>query len=352
MEKIRLGRTNLMVTKIGFGGIPIQRLTEDETIKLVRKCIELGINFFDTANSYTTSEEQIGKAIKGFREKIILATKSGSRNREEISKNLNLSLRRLGVDYIDLYQFHGVNNFESLDKILEPHGALDFVNNAQAKGLLRHIGLTSHQIDVAKKAVSSGHFETVMFPFNFVAPEAADELIPLCRKYDVGFICMKPLVGGLVDNAIIAIKYLLQFPDIIPIPGIEKIAEIEEIVKIVESSRKITRAEKLEMRHIKENLGSRFCHRCDYCQPCTMNIPISTVLTHKSTYKRLPPARFFSVPLGEPIELATKCSDCGECEKRCPYHLPIREMIKEQISWYHDLKSEYEKRLKPQQNAT
>jgi len=343
MEKIRLGRTNMMVTKVGFGGIPIQRLNEDEAIAVVKTCFELGINYFDTANGYSTSEERIGKAIKGYREKVILATKSMSHSREELSKNLDLSLKRLGVDYIDLYQFHGVSDFNSLDRILEPNGVMAVVEKAQVKGLVRHIGITSHQIDVAKKAVTSGRFETVMFPFNFITSEAADELIPLCRKHDVGFISMKPMAGGMIDNASVAIKYLLQFPDIIPIPGIEKIAEIEEIVSIVESSPKMTRAEKLEMKHIRETLGSRFCHRCDYCQPCTMDIPISTVMTSKSFYKRLPPDRFFSPFVGEAIEKATNCSDCGECEKRCPYHLPIREMLKEQIAWYQDLRSQYEK---------
>ena len=341
MDKIRLGKTNMMVTRVGFGGIPIQRLTENEAVAVVKSCLELGINFLDTANGYTTSEERIGKAIKGYREKIILATKSRSCDPEELSQHLDLSLKRLGVDYIDLYQFHGVSNFESLDKILEPGGVMTVVEKAQKKGLVKHVGLTSHQIEVAKKAVASGRFETVLFPFNFIASEALDELIPLCRKHDVGFISMKPLAGGMIDNVRVAIKYLLQFPDILPIPGIERITEIEEIVKIVESSPKMTRAEKLEMKRIKETLGSRFCHNCDYCQPCTKGIPISLVMTSKSFYRRMPSGNLPS--LDKAIEKASDCSDCGECEKRCPYHLPIREMMKEQIAWYKDLASQLDK---------
>lgn len=343
MEKIRLGRTNLMVTRVGFGGIPIQRLAENEAIDVVNRCFELGINFFDTANAYTTSEERIGKALKGFRENVILATKTHARNPEDLFKNLELSLKRLNVDYIDLYQFHGVSDFPSLDKILEPNGVMAAAENARDKGIVRHIGITSHQIDVAKKAILSGRFETVMFPFNFIESEVADELIPLCRKFDIGFICMKPMAGGLVDNANIAIKYLLQYPDIALIPGIEKIGEIDEIVKIVRHSPKMTHTEILEMKRIKETLGARFCHRCDYCQPCTMEIPISTVLNGKSVYKRMPPDRFFTPSMDEAIEKATTCSDCGECENRCPYHLPVREMIKEKISWYRELKGNYEK---------
>ena len=343
MEKIRLGRTNLMVTRVGFGGIPIQRLSEAEAVTLVRSCFELGINFIDTANSYTTSEERIGKALEGYRSKIILATKSGARNPEELSKHLELSLKRLNVDYIDLFQFHGISNFSSLNKILEPEGAMDVAEKAKAAGTIRHIGVSSHQMDVAKKAVATGRFETMMFPFNFIATEAADKLIPLCRQLDVGFIAMKPMAGGLVDNANVAIKYLMQFSDIVPIPGVEKTTEMREIVNITQGSSKMTDDEILQMKAIKETLGTHFCHRCDYCQPCTMNIPISAVLTHKSAYKRLPPTRFFFPPLTEPIEMAANCNECGECETRCPYHLPIREMIKEQVVWYRNLKSKYEK---------
>ena len=335
-----------MVTRVGFGGIPIQRLTDDEAITLVKACLKLGINFIDTANGYTTSEERIGKALKGYRSKVILATKTHARDPEELSKNLELSLKRLNTDCIDIYQFHGVSNFADLDKVLEPGGVLTTLEKAKANGLVGHIGITSHQIDVAKKAVSSDRFDTVMFPFNFITSEAADELIPLCRKLDVGFIGMKPLGGGLLDNASIAMKYLLQFPDVVPIPGIEKVAEMEEIFKIVKGSPKMTDAELLEMKHMKEILGTRFCHRCDYCQPCTMGIPISSVMNSKGVYKRMPPERFFTPSMDEAIEKASKCSDCGECEKRCPYKLQIREMIKEQIAWYQELRSKYEIQLK------
>jgi hypothetical protein len=217
------------------------------------------------------------------------------------------------------------------------------VKKAQADGKVKHVGITSHQLDVAKKAVISGQFETIMFPFNFIAREAADELIPLCRKHDVGFICMKPMAGGMIDKAGVAIKYLLQFPDIITIPGIEKVGEIEEIIKIAESSPKITRAEKLEMKNIRETLGSRFCHRCDYCKPCTVGIPISAVLSIKSFYRRFPSAAFFAPSFVGAMNKATQCSDCGECEKRCPYHLPIREMMKEQVEWYDDLMNNLKK---------
>ena len=343
MEKLRLGRTGMMVSKLGFGGIPIQRLSEKEAVAVVKRCLELGVTYLDTANGYTTSEERIGQAVKGQREKLFIATKTGARNREGVQAHLKLSLQRLGVDYIDLYQFHGVSDFKNLDMVLEPDGPLAVAQEAKKAGLVRHIGITSHQMDVAKKAVQSDLFETIMFPFNFITHEAAEELLPLARKHDVGFIAMKPLAGGMLDNPTIAFKYLFQFPDVVPIPGIEKISEIEEIVGILEKPREMTTAESREMERLRQELGPRFCHRCDYCQPCTAEIPISTVLTSRSFAKRLPPERFFSSFIGTGIDRAANCSECGDCETRCPYHLPIIEMLAEQVKWYRAEKKRYDK---------
>jgi predicted aldo/keto reductase-like oxidoreductase len=341
MNKIRLGKTGMEVTQLGFGGIPVQRDSEEEAVAIVKRCIELGITYYDTANGYTTSEERIGKAIKGKRQDMVIATKSHSRTKEGIIKDLNLSLQRLGTDYIDLYQFHGVSDMKTLDIILDPDGPMMEVKKALMKGIIRHIGITSHQIDVAKKAVQTGQFETIMFGFNFLTPEVADELIPLARKNDVGFIAMKPLAGGVIDNAAIAIKYLFQFPDIVVIPGIEKIHEIDEIAGLVNNYLVLSSAEQKQMDKIKKELGARFCHRCDYCQPCTASIPISTIITVKMMYKRQRPERLFNDERDKLMAKATECTECEECEKRCPYHLPIREMLSESLNSYQAEKKKY-----------
>jgi predicted aldo/keto reductase-like oxidoreductase len=341
MDKVRLGRTGMMVSKLGFGGIPIQRDTEEEAIEVVKRCLDLGITFIDTANGYSTSEERIGKAVSGRRDRVIIATKSGGRNRDDVEKHLKLSLERLGTDYIDLYQFHGVNNAKHLEMVLEDNGLLSVVEEARKAGKVKHIGITSHQMDIAKKAVASDRFETIMFPFNFITHEAADELIPLARQHDVGFIAMKPLAGGMLDNVGIAFKYLFQFPDIVPIPGIEKVHEIEEIVRVLEKPFSLTELEEREMARLRQELGQTFCHRCDYCQPCITEIPISTVLTSASFARRLPPERFFGDMVGKAMEAATKCTECGECETRCPYQLPIRQLLRKQIEWYESLKKEH-----------
>ncbi len=345
METIRLGKTEMMVSKLGFGGIPIQRLSEDDAVAVVRRCLDLGITFLDTANGYTTSEERIGKAIKGRRQGLVLATKTHARTAEGVKSDLKLSLERLGVDSIDLYQFHGVSDSDNLKMVLDPNGPMAVLEEAKRAGQVKHIGITSHSMDIAKEAVKSDRFETIMFPFNFITSEPADELLPLTREHDVGFIAMKPLAGGMLDNATIAFKYLFQFPDLVPIPGIEKIHEIEEIVQILEGPRQMTEAEEQEMQRLRDELGTRFCRRCEYCQPCTVEIPITTVMTSTSFFKRMPPERFFSGMVETAMEKAANCTECGECEERCPYNLPIREMIAEQVKWYREEKRKYNEQV-------
>jgi predicted aldo/keto reductase-like oxidoreductase len=341
LEKIRLGKSELMVTRIGFGGIPIQRLTEDGAVEVVRRCIDLGINFIDTANIYSTSEERIGKAIKGQREHLIIATKTGARDRKGAEEHLELSLKKLQTDYIDLYQFHGVSTEEHLKLVLEG-GLYEVAEKAKKAGKIRHIAITSHSRETAIKAVETDMFETMMFPFNFIVNEPVDDLIPLCRKHDVGFIAMKPMAGGMLINATIAFKYLFTIPDIVPLVGIEKVEEIEEIVKLVDGPQEMTEAEKASMQQLIDELGTRFCRRCDYCQPCTVEIPISLVMTSKSFFKRIPPERFFGGMIDGAMEKAAGCTECGECETRCPYNLPIREMIAEHIQWFKEEKEKYE----------
>lgn len=343
VDKIRLGKTNMMVSRLGFGGIPIQRLSEDDAVAVVTRCLDLGVTFIDTANAYSTSEERIGKAIAGRRQGLYLATKSGSRKPEGVEVHLARSLKNLGVDYIDLYQFHGVSTFEGLKTVLDPGGPRAVVEAAREAGKVRHIGITSHSMDVAREAVRSDQFETIMFPFNFITNEAAEELLPLCREHDVGFIAMKPMAGGMLDNATIAFKYLLQFPDLAHIPGIEQAWEIEELVRIFNGPKQMTEAEQAEMQRMRDELGTRFCRRCDYCQPCPQEIPISTVMNSASFAKRLPAERLFSGWISSAMERAATCTECGECEERCPYDLSIREVIAERAAWYAEARQEYER---------
>ena len=339
MRQVRLGRTELMVTAVGFGGIPIMRLTDEQAVDVVQRCLDLGVNYIDTANGYGPSESRIGKAIAGRRQGLIIATKTAARDAETVREHLALSLKQLGVESIDLYQLHNVSSQEDYEKVLAPGGPLDVIRQAQADGIVKHVGFTSHSMDMAKQAVRSSHFETIMFPFNFITNEAAEELIPLAIERDVGFIDMKPMGGGILENATIAFKYLRRFPQIVPIPGIERAGEMEEIVALMEAPAEMTAAEEAEMARLREELGTRFCRRCGYCQPCSEGVPITSLMTLESLVKRMPMERLIGGWIGEAVAAADNCIKCGECEEKCPYELPIREMMDEHVALYRRLEA-------------
>jgi predicted aldo/keto reductase-like oxidoreductase len=210
-------------------------------------------------------------------------------------------------------------------------------------GKIRHFGVTSHQIDIARDLVKTDRFETLMFPLNFMSYQGIDELLALVREHDMGFIGMKPLGGGMIPYATVAIKYLMQFPDVLMIPGIERTEEIEEIAGIVQGPAEMTAAEKDTMERIREDLGTRFCRRCDYCQPCQMEIPISDVMSFPNLAKRLPAVRLYTGKFAESFDKALNCTECGECEERCPYNLPIRDMLALHVKMHQEGKLQYEK---------
>ncbi len=342
MEKIRLGRTNLMVSRLGFGGIPIQRVSTEKAIAVVRKCLDLGITFIDTANAYTSSEMRIGQAIRGRQEGLILATKTTERKPEAVARHLELSLERLGVKTIDLYQLHNVSDAKAMEAVLSPGGALSVAEEAKRRGIIKHIGVTCHALDTAKALVRTDRFETIMFPFNFIKHEVIDELLPLTRQYDVGFIAMKPLEGGRLNNVSLAFKYLWQFPEVATVVGIERAAEIVEIMNILEGPLALTESDEREIARLRIELAKAFCRRCDYCQPCTQGIPISMALEFPSMLKRLPDESIFGF-VAEFMEKAATCTECGECEERCPYHLPIRKMLSEYVEMYQKKKARHQK---------
>jgi predicted aldo/keto reductase-like oxidoreductase len=333
MKRIRLGKSELQVTRVGMGGIPIQRLSEDEAVKVVQRCLDLGVNFIDTANAYSNSEERIGKAIAGRREQVILATKSAGRDRATAQEHLELSLKQLNVEMIDLWQLHNVSSHEALEQVLGPGGAMEAAQWALERGMIRHIGITSHSMEVALKAVPMGYFETIQYPFNFVTSEAVDELLPLALEHDVGFIAMKPMAGGLLSNANLCIKYLLQF-EVVPDPGIEKVEEIEEIVGIVEGPWELSPGEREEIEGIRQSVDTRFCRRCGYCEPCPEGVSITVLMNLASFIKRMPRETAVSGWIGDAAKTAADCIECGECEEECPYQLPIREMVRESVQVY------------------
>ncbi|MCL1838685.1 MAG: aldo/keto reductase [Propionibacteriaceae bacterium] len=332
MDKVRFGKTELMVSKVGMGCLPIQRLSIPDAVAVVRGAVDLGINFLDTANGYTDSEEKIGAAIKDIpRENLVIASKSHATDKKTLLEHLDLSLKRLGTDYLDLYQHHAVSTVEKYDAIMAEGGAYEGMLEAVSAGKLRFPGFTSHSVALAKKIMREQNFYSVQLPFNYVDVEAANEAIPLAQELDMGFIAMKPFGGGLLDDANLSMKYLMQFDSIVPDPGVMSMSEMEEIVRIYESGQPLSAAEMAAIEAKRAELGSVWCHRCDYCQPCQQDIKISGVLTIDSLIKRAPYIGVMRIA-GANLENARNCIECGDCVQRCPYNLDIPALIKEKLA--------------------
>lgn len=336
-EKI-LGRTGIKVKTLGFGGIPIQRVSEKEAVKVVRRCYELGINYYDTARGYTVSEERIGKALEDVRRKVVLATKTHALTKEEALKDLEISLANLRTDYIDVYQLHGVSSEESWEKIVAPNGALDALYQAKKDGRTRHIGITSHNIQLLRQIIGENIFETIMVQLNYLAPEPAEELLPLCHRMGVGVVIMKPFAGGTLSNASTALKYVLGVKNVdVAVPGMMDVVEVEKNVAAASGTYTLTRKEKKLMEKDMAELGEHFCRGCDYCQPCPQSIPISSILRAESFVKRMGLIPRIEKQLQEGVTKASGCIECGQCETKCPYHLPIRELLKDRRKYIVDL---------------
>jgi len=339
VKKFRLGKTGLMVSKVAIGGIPIQRPSPEKAKYVILRALDLGINFVDTSIGYGDSEIRIGEALKGRRDEAIIATKGSWRSGEQTENTINGSLHRLGVDYIDLWQFHNVPTMELYDQMIEDGGALRAAQRALDEGMIRHLGMSSHNLDVALKATASGLFETIQFPFNFISDEAVSELIPLAKMHDIGFIGMKPFAGGNITDAGLAFRYLLQFDSVLPDPGVEKIEEVEEIVGLVDNPEPLSDLDRMRISEIRAELGHRFCRQCLYCQPCPQGVGIWMTMITKKMHRLWPLESFMEIMAG-PIESAENCIQCGVCESKCPYGLPIREMLKENTEYYNRVKVE------------
>ena len=340
MERVRFGKTELSVSKIALGGIPLERLSVPEAVKLVHGVLDLGVNFIDTANSYSDSEEKIGIAIKDVpRASLVIASKSMAKDKKTFAEHIDLSLKRLGVDYIDLYQHHNIASQQAYDTVFGENGAHEALEEAVKAGKVRFAAFSSHSVPLSLRIMGEGKFAAIQLPFNYVDDMAAKEAIPLAKELDMGFIAMKPMGGGLLSDAGISFRYLSMFDSIVPNPGIEKLSEMEEIVKISSSGEKLSEVDKATIEKIKVELGDRWCHRCDYCAPCPEKINISMLLNIHSIMKRMPYHR--TVSIGAPImEFARNCTECGACVAKCPYDLDIPKLVKEKlVLWSEYMKS-------------
>ena len=333
MNTVRFGKTDLEISEVGFGSIPIIPLPENEAVSLVQYCFNLGIRFFDTANSYATCEEKIGTALQAVRKQVVIATKTAQREAKEAAAHIDLSLRQLKTDWIDIYQLHNVSNSDALQQVLAPKGAYEAVSKAREAGKIRYIGISSHNIQIAMEALKTGLFQTLQFPFNFIENDPAKVLFPFARQHAAGIIAMKPLGGGLLARADLCFRFLQQHPYVVPIPGIQAKKEADEIVELYHNPMPLSEADEEDMEHIRTALGERFCHRCEYCLPCEQGVQIPSVLIFQAAIKRLSRDRVQDW-LGKAMESVAECIECGECEEKCPYELPIRDLLKENLALF------------------
>ena len=326
MEYRILGKTGLKISRLGFGGIPIQRIDAEGTKALMHAMVDAGVNYIDTARGYTVSEEYLGYGLEGIRDKFVIATKSMARTKEAMAKDIDISLRNLRTDYIDLYQVHNPNAAD-LEQVRQPGGALEALLEAKAAGKIGHIGVTLHLVDLFEKAVEYDWVETIMFPYNVVETQGA-ECIRRCGEKNIGFIAMKPLAGGAIDDADIALRFIARNPDVtVVIPGMEKLEQICQNAEAVSNTAPLTEAEQARIQAIRDALGTQFCRRCNYCAPCTAGISIPAMFLMEGYYTRYDLKEWATARYLAMGKTASDCIDCGVCETRCPYDLPIRQML-------------------------
>ena len=327
MDYVTLGKTGLKISRMGFGGIPIQRIDAQGTKELIHKMTDAGVNYIDTARGYTVSEEYLGYALEGVRDKFVLATKSMARTKEAMTADIEKSLGNLRTEYIDLYQVHNPS-MEQLEQVMNEGGALEALKEAQAAGKIRHIGLTAHSVAVFERALELDWVETIMFPYNIVESQG-EELIARCKEKNIGFIAMKPLAGGAIENASLAIRYICANDNVtVVIPGMAEEKELEQNLRACLDESPLSEEEQKEIAGIREQLGSNFCRRCNYCAPCTAGINIPSVFLFAGYLERYDLGDWARDRYDSLAVKASACVGCGECETRCPYQLPIREMLK------------------------
>lgn len=321
-----LGKTGLKISEVGFGGIPIIRLQTAEAVGVLRHAFDRGVTFYDTANAYHDSEDKMGRALSEVHDRVVIATKTIRRDAAGAMEQLENSLRMLRTDYVDLYQFHQVAQETDWETITGPGGALEAMVKAREQGKIRHLGVTSHNLSMAVKLVNTTMFETVQFPFNFIETETR-ELHTAARGLELGIIAMKPFAGGVIDNTCLAFKFLRQYPDAIPIPGYDSIDAVDQVVALYEQPNRVTEADLALMDQYRAELGRQFCRRCEYCQPCPNGVMITPAMGYPIVARRMSPAvavNFARIPM----QTVPQCEDCGACMERCPYELPIPEILK------------------------
>lgn len=334
METVTLGKTGITVNKNGFGALPVQRIGMEDAVHLLRRALENGITFYDTARAYTDSETKLGRAFAGMWDRIYIASKTASSTPEGFRKDLETSLANLQTDHLDIYQFH---NPAVCPKPGDGSGLYECMLEAKAQGKIRHIGITNHRLTVAWEAIDSGLYETLQFPFNYLSAEKELELVEGCGKAGMGFIAMKALSGGLITNSAAAYAHLAQFPHVLPIWGIQRETELDEFLSYVENPPVLTKELQDVIDHDRRELQGEFCRGCGYCMPCPAGIEINTCARMSLLIRRSPSARHLTPQAQEMMEKIEGCLHCGRCKSKCPYELDTPALLERNLKDYREI---------------
>lgn len=334
MRRINLGKTGITVNKNGFGALPIQRISEKEAVYLLHKAYEHGIDFYDTARFYTDSEEKLGKAFGHMRDKIYLASKTGAENAADFWKDLETTLGNLKTDYLDIYQFH---NIPFCPRPGGKDGLYEAMLKAKAQGKIRHIGITNHRLSIAHEAIDSGLYDTLQFPFSYLSSEQELDLVQKCKETGMGFIAMKALAGGLINNSAAAYAYMLKFDHVLPIWGIQREHELDEFLSYQEKEPVLADGLEAVIRHDLEELQGEFCRGCGYCMPCPAGIEINNCARMSLLIRRSPSEAQLTEAAQEKMKKIEDCLHCGKCKEKCPYGLDTPALLEKNYQDYKEI---------------
>ena len=334
MAKVTLGKTGITVEKNAFGALPIQRISGQEAVRLLRRAYEGGVTFYDTARYYTDSEEKLGEAFEGMREKIFIATKTGASDAEGFWRELKTSLKNLRTDYVDIYQFH---NPAFCPKPGDGSGLYEAMLDAREKGMVRHIGITNHRLSVAHEAVESGLYETLQFPFSYLATEKDIELVKKCAEAGMGFIAMKALSGGLITDSAAAYAFLAQYDNVLPIWGVQREKELDEFLSYIWNPPEMTETLSAVIAKDREELLGDFCRGCGYCMPCPAGIEINNCARMSLLIRRSPSAAHLTPQAQEKMKKIEGCLHCGKCREKCPYGLDTPALLEKNYKDYCEI---------------
>jgi len=339
MKTVTLGSTNITTPQNAFGALPVQRCDMETSVKILQRAYEGGMTFFDTARLYSDSEEKLGNAITGdaeIRKKIFVASKTMAKTTEEMKAQIETSLTNLKTDYLDVYQFH------CADRVIAPgdgSGMYELMEDFKRQGMIRHIGITAHKIGVAEDAVKSGLYETLQFPFSYLSSQREIDLVNLCKEKNVGFIAMKGLAGGLINNSRAAFAFISQYNNVLPIWGIQKMNELEEWLSFFKNEPVMNDEIKTFIEKEKAELNGEFCRGCGYCMPCPQGIIINNCARMSLMLRRAPSNAWLNDFWQKAMADIEKCTNCGACKKKCPYELNTPELLKKNLEDYKNVLS-------------